>query len=80
MKTQQQLINNIIGQLNGVSRMVDDNKECLAVIAQMKAVHSAVGSLMNKFIEENFIKCTKSCGEKSSDDLMKKLLIELTKK
>ena len=80
MKSHKQLINNIIGQLNGVSRMLDEEKECLSVITQMKAVHSAVGSLINKFVEENFIKCTKSYGEEGSDDLMKKLLIELTKK
>lgn len=80
MKTQQQLINNVIGQLKGVSKMIDENKDCLAVIIQMKAVHSAVGNIMNRFIEENVMQCAKSYGQKDSDDLMKKLLIELTKK
>jgi DNA-binding FrmR family transcriptional regulator len=80
MKTQQQLINNIIGQLNGVSRMIDNNKDCLAIVTQIKATHSALGSLMNKFVEENFLQCTRSYGEKNDNDLMKKLLAELTKK
>ncbi len=79
MKTQQQLINNIQGQLNGISKMIEDEKDCLEVIVQMKAVRSAMGSLMNRFMEENFMKCVDSCGEKKGDDMMRKLLLELTK-
>lgn len=79
MKTQQQLINNIIGQLNGITKMIDGEKDCLATIVQMKAAHSAMSSLMNKFIEENFLQCMRGVGQKHDEQLMKKLLIELTK-
>lgn len=80
MKTQQQLINNIIGQLKGVSRMIEEKKDCLGIVTQMKAAQSAMSSLMNKYIEENFIRCAKSSKEESDNDLINKLLIELIKK
>lgn len=79
MKTQEQLINNIIGQLNGINKMIQEEQDCFKVITQMKAVKSATSSLMNKFIEENFAKCADSCGSKKDANTMKKLIIELVK-
>lgn len=79
MKTTEQLVNNIIGQLNGINKMAEENKDCFSVLIQMKAVKSAMNSLMNKYMEENFIKCLKSCHKKDSEEMLKKLIIELTK-
>jgi len=79
MKTTEQLINNIVGQLNGINKMTQDNKDCFATIIQMKAVKSAMNSLMNKYMEENFIKCLKGCHKKDGEDMLKKLILELTK-
>lgn len=45
MKTPEQRINNIIGQLEGVKKMIADNKDCLLVLTQMKALKSAISSL-----------------------------------
>jgi len=50
MKTQEQLINNIIGQLKGISKMIEDEKDCFQVMTQIKAVKSALNSFTNKFI------------------------------
>ena len=79
MKTQKQLINNITGQLNGISKMLEEKKDCFDVIVQMKAVRSAMSNLMMRYIEENLIECTKTCNKKDREKMLKKLLIELTK-
>ncbi|HAM88456.1 MAG: hypothetical protein US83_C0004G0071 [Candidatus Falkowbacteria bacterium GW2011_GWC2_38_22] len=79
MKTQEQLINNIIGQLNGINRMIEEKKDCFSVIVQMKAVKSALNSLTNKYIEENFVSCLDSCGSRKKSEMIKKLVLELTK-
>lgn len=61
MKTQQQLLQNIIGQLQGIQKMMDkDDKECFLVLNQMKAAKSALNALMNKYLQENFTKCIDS--------------------
>lgn len=80
MKTQEQLINNIIGQLNGINKMIDSEKDCFQVLVQMKAVKSALGSVMDKYIEDNIVKCMKSCYGDKEQKILKKLLLELTKK
>ena len=77
MKTQEQLINNIIGQLNGINKMMDSKKDCFSVLTQMKAVKSAMSTLMNKYLEENFSNCM-SCKSKQKVATMKKLIVELT--
>jgi len=79
MKTQEQLLNNIIGQLKGVNKMIDGKKNCFSVITQMKAIKSAVNSLMNKYIEENFVNCLDSCDLNKKNKMMKKLILELNK-
>ena len=79
MKTSEQRINNIIGQLYGVDKMIKDDKDCFAVVTQMKAAKSAFSSLFNSYIEENFISCLGKCGKGRDDDFLKKLIAELTK-
>lgn len=80
MKTQEQLINNIIGQLDGINKMIKNKKDCFAVITQMKAVKSAMSGMMSKYIEDNFSHCTKACQSDKDAETMKKLIIELIKK
>lgn len=78
-KNKKQLINNIIGQLNGINKMIEKEKDCFEIMTQMKAAKSAFDSFMLSFTEENFIEC--SSGMKKNDkEKMKKLLKSLIKK
>ena len=82
-KTQQQLINNIIGQLRGVSTMIDRGDDCFEALTQMKAARSGISSLMKKYTEENFFNCLEnSCGgskDKKDVEELKRLFKELIK-
>jgi len=80
MKTTEQLINNIIGQAKGIKKMIGEDKDCYLVINQMKAVKSAVSSLMDKFIEENMNKCLTTPNKKESVEMIQKLFKEINKK
>lgn len=74
-----QLINNVIGQLNGIKRMLDEDKDCVAVLAQMKASKSAISSIMDKYIQVNAESCV---GDLSGENkaTLSKLIKELSKK
>jgi len=78
MKSYEQLINNIIGQLNGVKKMIDGEKQCFDILVQMKAVKSATNSLTVKFIEENMTDCMSDIPDEKKGHIQK-LLTELTK-
>jgi len=58
MKTTEQRINNIIGQLEGAKKMLNNQeRDCFSLIIQLKAIKSAMGSLMEKIISDEFNHC-----------------------
>lgn len=58
MKTTEQRINNIIGQLEGVKRSLGiKNKDCFKLIIQLKAIKSATAALIDKVIQDEFSSC-----------------------
>lgn len=80
MKTTEQLINNIIGQAEGIKKMLAEGKECSLVLNQMKAVRAAMSSVMDRLVEESMEACLNEPGKKKNKETIQKLFKELTKK
>jgi len=58
MKTNEQRINIIIGQLTGVKNKLNQKKiDCFSLIIQLKAIKSATMSLMEAIIEKELNDC-----------------------
>ena len=66
MKSLQQKLNNISGQIEGVKKMMDSKCDCEKVLTQLKAIKSGISGVMDEIVEEQF------CNDK-------KLLIKLKK-
>ena len=77
-KSHEQLVNNIIGQLNGVKRMLDEQAECLDVLVQVKAARSALDALTAKILAGNIMSCAQPKSTKDREKL-EKLIKQLTK-
>jgi DNA-binding FrmR family transcriptional regulator len=63
-------INRIQGQLNGVIKMMEEEKDCKDVITQISASKSSIQRLMGIIISENLIECVKTAednGENSEE-------------
>ncbi|OTO26001.1 MULTISPECIES: metal-sensitive transcriptional regulator [unclassified Enterococcus] len=45
------------GQLRGIQKMIEDEKECVDVITQLSAVSSSVNRIMGIIVAENLKKC-----------------------
>ncbi len=79
MKTNEQRINNIIGQLEGIKRMLSTEKrDCFSLITQLKATKSALGSLMEKVISDEFDHCFLN-DKTSGKEKMEKIFSEIIK-
>lgn len=80
MRTKEQRINIIIGQLEAVKRMMakDDNK-CTDLIIQLKAIKSALSSLLQVVVSDEVERCLLG-QEKEQQDLVLKMLKELVVK
>ena len=74
MKSNQQRLNNIIGQVEGVKKMMDGNVDCLKVLTQLKAIKSAISGVMDSVVENQFDTCLKSVSKAD-----KNLLINIKK-
>lgn len=50
-------LNRATGQLQGVLRMMEDDKECVDVITQLSAVRSSIDTLVGVIVAENLEAC-----------------------
>lgn len=57
MKTAEQRLNNIVGQLTGARKMLGESSDCFAVLTQLKAARSALSSLMDQIISQELANC-----------------------
>lgn len=50
-------LNRIGGQIKGISAMIEDQRYCIDILTQIRAVKSALSSLESKIVEEHLDHC-----------------------
>ncbi len=50
-------LNRISGQVNGISKMIDEDRYCDDILIQLSAINSAVKSLANTIVERHMSTC-----------------------
>ncbi|MGP6145533.1 metal-sensitive transcriptional regulator [Jeotgalibaca sp. A122] len=60
------------GQIRGIQRMIEEDKECIDIITQLSAVRSSVDRVMGLIVAENLKACLEN-PEKNSEEQSKKL-------
>ena len=48
-------LNRIVGQINGVKKMIEEDRPCADVLIQMMAISSSVKSTQRSLFENNFV-------------------------
>lgn len=80
MKTNEQRINIIIGQLEGIKKMLSaEQNDCTDLIVQLKAIKAALSSLLEKIVSEEMGRCLVG-QQKDHQEKVLKMLKELVKK
>ena len=75
MKTPEQRINILIGQLESIKRRLADNKtECGALVIQLKAVKSGLSSLMEEVLSSEFECCLKNGQKEKIKNIFKEII------
>ncbi len=78
MKTPEQRVNNVIGQLEGVKRLLGKKSpDCLATLTQLKAARSALASLMTQILTDEASSCLRQ--NKGKQEKFTKLFNEIIK-
>lgn len=79
LKQLQNRLSRIIGQLNGISRMLDENRYCGDILTQIAAVESALQSFGYIVLQEHMETCVIEEVRAGNDQIMEEA-IELVKK
>lgn len=72
-------ISRITGQLNGIQRMLDENRYCGDILTQIAAVESALQSVGYAILEEHMNTCVAE-GVRNGDDALLEEAFQLMKK
>ncbi len=72
-------INRIIGQLNGIQNMIDDNRYCGDILIQIGAVESALQGLGYQVLQEHMETCVVEQVQQGNTAIMTEA-VELMKK
>ena len=64
-------IRRIKGQLEGIERMINDEKYCIDILNQMKAIKNALTSVEAKILETHLQECVKDSLGTSQDNQAK---------
>ncbi|WP_026583164.1 metal-sensitive transcriptional regulator [Bacillus sp. J33] len=69
------------GQLRGILKMMEENKDCKDVITQLSAVRSAVDRTIGVVVSSNLVECVLEAdkSEEKTDELIKQAVNLLVK-
>ena len=71
-------LNKVLGQLNGIKKMIEDRRYCPEIITQLKAVSSACQSLEIIMLQKHLESCVVEVFHSKDKDALAKKIQELT--
>ncbi len=67
-------INRIEGQLHGIKKMIQEDKECNDILVQLSAVQNSVKSLSNLILENHLYTCVANDVEEGNLEIVDELI------
>ncbi|CAH0148028.1 Copper-sensing transcriptional repressor RicR [Peribacillus sp. Bi96] len=75
-------VKRIEGQLRGILKMMEENKDCRDVVTQLSATRSAIDRTIGVIVSSNLVECVREAnetGENNPEDLVKEAVNLLVK-
>jgi DNA-binding FrmR family transcriptional regulator len=69
-------LNRIEGQIRGIANMIDDDKYCIDILNQIKAVRNAIAGVEGRILKKHMKECVREAlsDEKDFDDKVEEIL------
>lgn len=67
----------IEGQLRGVRKMIEERRYCVDIVAQIKAITSALKQVQMGVLEKHIHHCVRESVEGSDPDLLEERIVEI---
>lgn len=65
-------MNRLEGQIRGITKMLEDNRECKDVVTQLSAVKAGIDKIMTMIVTDNLLTCVAG----DSDEVQKEKIEE----
>ena len=65
-------LNRLEGQIRGITKMLEDDRECKDVVTQLSAVKAGIDRIMTMIVTDNLLNCVAG----DSDDIQKEKIEE----
>ncbi|WP_025026112.1 metal-sensitive transcriptional regulator [Caldalkalibacillus mannanilyticus] len=75
-------VKRIEGQLRGILKMMEEEKDCKEVITQLSATRTAIDRTIGVVVSSNLVECVRiaaASGEKNTEELVKEAVNLLVK-
>jgi DNA-binding FrmR family transcriptional regulator len=75
-------VKRIEGQLRGILRLMEEDKDCKDVITQLSAARTAIDRTIGVIVSSNLVECVRNAdetGERNAEDLIKEAVNLLVK-
>ncbi|WP_338469544.1 metal-sensitive transcriptional regulator [Niallia sp. XMNu-256] len=75
-------VKRIEGQLRGILKMMEENKDCKEVITQLSATRTAIDRTIGVIVSSNLVECVQKAteqGDQSAEELVKEAVNLLVK-
>lgn len=73
----QHQINRIRGQVDGIAKMIDEERDCVEIVQQILAARSALSRLGKDFLTKEAVRCSNSVREREKLDTVLKQLFTM---
>lgn len=67
-------LNRISGQIDGVKKMIDDDRYCDDILTQLSAIEKAVKSLSSVILEKHMYSCIKNDVQRGNTEIVDELM------
>ena len=75
-------LSRVEGQVRGIAKMIDEDKYCIDILNQIKAVRNAITSVEGRILKKHMKECVKEAlnNEKGFDDKVEEVLKTLIRR
>jgi DNA-binding FrmR family transcriptional regulator len=70
-------LNRISGQIDGIKRMVEEDRQCTDILTQLRAVRAAIKSVEANILENHLHSCVRDALSHSDEEMVADKIAEL---
>lgn len=68
-------VNRIVGQMNGISKMIEEDRYCGDIIIQLSAIDKSIKSLSNVILDKHLHTCVEQAVKDGNDEVLDEIVL-----